>query len=275
MAIRRYKPLTDAKRFSSRVIKDEITKKTPEKSLTISKRKKGGRNNQGRITIRHRGGGSKVKIRIIDFKRSRSDVAEVIAVEYDPNRSANIALLQYPDGKKSYILHPEGLKVGAKIQSSDNAPLDPGNSRPLKYMPEGTVIHNIELNPSQGGKMVRSAGGEATLTAKEDKLVQVKFPSSEVRLINANCRATIGRIGNGDHEKIQLGFAGATRHRGRRPKVRGTAMNAVDHPHGGGRGKSKGNNLPSNPWGKKCKGVKTRKKKKLSNKMIVRRRKKK
>lgn len=273
MGIRRYKPLSPASRFSSRVKKEEITKNFPEKSLTKSKRKTGGRNNQGRMTVRHRGGGSKQKIRVVDFARDRQDAAEVIAIEYDPNRSANLALIKYPDGKKAYILHPLGLKVGDKVSSGKNASLEPGNVRPLKYIPEGTVIHNIELNPGQGGIMVRSAGSEAVLAAKEKKFGQVKFPSGEVRLININCRATIGKVGNPDHEKIKLGFAGATRHRGRRPKVRGTAMNAVDHPHGGGRGKSKGDNIPSNPWGKRCKGVKTRKKNKPSDNMIIRRRK--
>ncbi|MBN2407941.1 MAG: 50S ribosomal protein L2 [Elusimicrobia bacterium] len=273
MAITRYKPLTPARRFSSRVKKDEITKKKPEKSLVIIKRKTGGRNNLGRITTRHRGGGSKQKIRIVDFKRERAEQAKVIAIEYDPNRSANIALIQYPDEIKSYILCPLGLKVGDTVQSAPDAPVNIGNVRPLKNMPEGTIIHNIELNPGQGGVLVRSAGAEATVTAKEDKYVQIKFPSGEVRLIQSNCRATIGKVGNIDHEKVNLGFAGATFHRGRRPKVRGTAMNAVDHPHGGGRGKSKGHNIPSTPWGKKCKGVKTRDKNKPSERMILRRKK--
>lgn len=273
MAIKRYKPLSPAKRFSSRLDKSEITKKTPEKSLTVVKKKTGGRNSYGRITVRHRGGGSKRKYRIIDFKRQREDIAEVIAIEYDPNRSANIALIQYEDNTKAYILAPEGLKGGDSVQSADNAPLREGNARPLKYMPEGTVVHNVELNPGQGGILVRSAGSSATLTSKEEKYVLLKFPSGEVRMINSACRATVGRVGNLDHEKIKLGFAGASRHRGRRPKVRGTAMNAVDHPHGGGRGKSKGGNIPSTPWGKKCRGVKTRDKSKPSEKMIVRRKK--
>lgn len=273
MAIIKYKPLTPAKRFSSRVIKDEITKKKPEKSLIMSKSKSGGRNSYGRITIRHRGGGSRLKIRIVDFKRNRTDEANVVAIEYDPNRSANIALIQYSDGAKAYILHPAGLKVGYKVQSGENAPLKIGNSRFLKDIPEGMGIHNIELNPGQGGVLVRSAGSEATLTAKEEGFVLVKLTSGEVRRINANCSATIGKIGNADHEKIKLGFAGATRHRGQRSRVRGTAMNATDHPHGGGRGKSKGHNIPSTPWGKKCRGVKTRRKNKASDKMIIRRRK--
>jgi large subunit ribosomal protein L2 len=274
MTVIKYKPLTPGRRGSSRVKKEEITKKKPEKSLTFTKNNSGGRNNYGRITIRHRGGGAKKKIRIIDFKRRRTDAATVIAVEYDPNRSANIALIQYEDGKKAYIIHPTGLNVGDKVQSGENAPLNVGNVRPMKDIPEGTIIHNIELNPGQGGILVRSAGGEATLTAKEGNFVLVKFPSGEVRRISGNCCASIGKIGNADHEKIKLGFAGASRHRGRRPSVRGVAMNAVDHPHGGGRGKSKGNNNPSSPWGKLCKGVKTRNKKKASDKMIVRRRKK-
>ncbi len=273
MGIKRYKALTDARRGATRVTREELTKKKPEKSLVVKKKKTGGRNNYGRITVRHHGGGSKQKLRIVDLKRIRSDEAVVLAIEYDPNRSANIALIQYSDEKKSYIIHPVGLKVNDKVKSSDDAPLEAGNSRPLKHIPEGTTIHNIELKPGQGAILVRSAGGEATLTSKEDKYVQIKLPSGEVRLVRANCRATIGKIGNVDHEKINLGFAGASRHRGIRPSVRGTAMNAVDHPHGGGRGKSKGHNIPSTPWGKKCRGVRTRSKKKPSNSLIVRRRK--
>jgi large subunit ribosomal protein L2 len=275
MPVKRYKPLTPAKRFSSRLDKSEITKQKPEKSLTVIRKKTGGRNNLGRMTVRHRGGGSKQKIRLVDFKRNRTDTAKVIAIEYDPGRSANLALIEYEsDAKRSYILHPEGLSVGDIVQAGNDAPISTGNARKLKNLPEGTVVHNIELRPSQGAKLVRSAGAEAVLTAKEDQFVQVKFPSGEVRLINPDCRATIGKVGNSDHEKVKLGFAGASRHRGRRPSVRGTAMNAVDHPHGGGRGKSKGGNLPSTPWGKLCKGVKTRKKGKASDKLIIRRRKK-
>lgn len=273
MAVKIYNPLSPAKRGTISVKRDEITKKSPEKSLTIKKVKTGGRNSYGRMTIRHRGGGSKQKLRIVDLKRLRSDEAEVLAIEYDPNRTANLALIKYSDGKKAYILHPVGLKVGDKVQSADDAPLEIGNARPLKYIPEGIVIHNIELKPTQGGVLVRSAGAEASIMAKEAGKVQVKFPSGEVRLIDANCRATIGKVGNVDHDKIKLGFAGASRHRGRRPKVRGVAMNAFDHPHGGGRGKSKGGNIPSTPWGKKCRGVKTRKKNKASNSLIIRRRK--
>ncbi len=273
MAIRRYKALSPAKRFSSRVKREEITKKKPEKSLTVVKRKKGGRNSNGRITARHRGGGSKRKYRKIDFKRNKTNPAKVHAIEYDPNRSANIALIIYPDGEKAYILHPMGLKVGDKVESSENAPLKPGNVRMLENIPEGTVIHNIEMTPGKGGVMVRSAGGEATITAKEGNMVQIKCPSGEVRFVNKKCRATIGKLGNMDHEKEKLGFAGATRHRGRRQRVRGTAMNAFDHPHGGGRGRSKGDNIPSTPWGKIEKGVKTRKKRKSSEKFIVRRKK--
>ncbi|NLB35296.1 MAG: 50S ribosomal protein L2 [Elusimicrobia bacterium] len=273
MSIKRYKPLSPAKRFATRVGKSEITKQTPEKSLTAVKKRTGGRNSLGRITVRHRGGGSKRKYRIIDFKRQRPGVANVIAIEYDPNRSANIALIEYEDKTKAYILAPEGLKVGYTVESSDTAPLRTGNTRPLKHMPEGTIVHNVELNPGQGGILVRSAGSSAVLTSKEGKYALLRFPSGEVRMINSSCRATVGRVGNMDHEKINLGFAGASRHRGRRPRVRGTAMNAIDHPHGGGRGKSKGGNIPSTPWGKKCKGVKTRNKNKPSEKMIIRRKK--
>ncbi|MFH1414890.1 MAG: 50S ribosomal protein L2 [Elusimicrobiota bacterium] len=274
MAVRKYKPLTPSRRFSSRVIREEITKNKPEKSLTIAKKNSGGRNNYGRITVRYRGGGSKRKIRIIDFKRTKAGEAKVIAIEYDPNRSANIALIQYADGKKAYIIHPVGLKVDDTVKSGEDAPLNVGNAKPMRTIPEGSFIHNVELNRGQGGTMVRSAGSEAVLMAQEDKSALVRFPSGEVRRILSECYATIGSVGNADHEKINLGFAGANRHRGRRPHVRGTAMNAVDHPHGGGRGKSKGGNIPSTPWGKKCKGVRTRNKNKSSDKMIVRRRKK-
>ena len=273
MAVKRYNPLTPAKRGRVGVKRDEVTKKSPEKSLTIKKVKTGGRNSYGRMTIRHRGGGSKQKLRIVDLKRLRSDEAEVLAIEYDPNRTANLALIKYADGKRSYIIHPVGLKVGDKVQSADDAPFEVGNVKALKYIPEGIVIHNIELKPGQGGVLARSAGAEASIMAKEANTVQVKFPSGEVRVIDANCRATIGKVGNVDHDKVKLGFAGASRHRGRRPRVRGTAMNAVDHPHGGGRGKSKGGNIPSTPWGKRCRGVKTRNKNKPSESLIIRRRK--
>lgn len=274
MAIKRYRPLNPAKRGKTRVDKIEITKKKPEKSLTVAKKKSGGRNAHGRITIRHRGGGSKQKYRLIDFKRSKSGKAEVLAIEYDPNRSCNIALIKYEDGKKAYILHPQGLSVGDVVESGPDAELNVGNARKLKDLPDGTFVHNIELKPGRGGILARSAGASAVLMAKEEDYAQLKMPSGEVRLVNKNCKGTIGVLGNTDHYKIKLGSAGSTRHRGRRPKVRGTAMNAIDHPHGGGRGKSKGNNLPSNPWGKKCKGVKTRKKNKPSEKLILRRKKK-
>ncbi len=273
MAVKKYRPLNPARRKSTRTERGHITKKKPEKSLCISKSKSGGRNNSGRITIRHRGGGSKKKIRVVDFKRKTQGKAEVIAIEYDSNRSANLALIEYRDGKKAYIIHPSGLKIGDRVERSDYAPLSPGNVRPLKYIPEGTPIHNIELRPGQGGIMVRGAGGEAAVTAKEKDYALVKFPSGEIRKIKFNCKATVGKVGNTDHFTEKLGFAGATRHRGRRPRVRGTAMNAIDHPHGGGRGKSKGNNLPSTPWGKRCKGVRTRNKNKPSERDIVRRRK--
>ncbi len=274
MVIKNYRPLNPAKRGKTRVDKIEITKKKPEKSLTMPKKKTGGRNSHGRITIRHRGGGSKQKYRIIDYKRIRPGEAEVLAIEYDPNRSANIALIKYEDSKKAYILHPKGLKVGDVVQSGPEAELNVGNARKLKNFPDGTFVHNVELKPGRGGILVRSAGANAVLMAKEGDYAQIKMPSGEVRLVNKNCMGTIGTLGNSDHYKVKLGSAGSTHHRGRRQKVRGTAMNAVAHPHGGGRGKSKGDNLPSNPWGKKCKGVKTRKKNKPSEKLILRRKKK-
>ncbi|MGM0441103.1 MAG: 50S ribosomal protein L2 [Elusimicrobiota bacterium] len=273
MGIKKDRPLSPARRFRTIVTKDEITKRKPEKSLTRVKKRSGGRNNHGRMTVRHRGGGSKRKLRLVDFKREREEPARVLAIEYDPNRSANLALIEYPDGKKSYIIHPEGLKVGDTVTSGKWAPIKPGNVRPLENLPESTVIHNIELKPGRGGTMVRSAGSQAVLMAKEGKYAQIQLTSGEVRLVEKKCKATIGKVGNSDHYKAKLGSAGANRHRGIRPTVRGMAMNSNDHPHGGGRGKSKGNHLPTNPWGKKCKGVKTRKKKKASEKLIVRRRK--
>ncbi len=273
MGIKKDRPLSPARRFRTIVTKDEVTKRKPEKSLTRVKKSSAGRNNHGRITVRHRGGGSKRKIRLVDYKRQRKEPAKVVAIEYDPNRSANLALIKYQDGKKTYIIHPEGLKVGDTVTSGQRAPIKPGNVRPLKNIPESTIIHNIELKPGRGGAMVRSAGSEAVLMAKEGKYAQIQLTSGEVRLVEKDCKATIGKVGNSDHYKAQLGSAGASRRRGKRPKVRGMAMNSIDHPHGGGRGKSKGNHLPSNPWGKKCKGVKTRKKNKASDRLIVRRRK--
>ena len=253
----------------------EITKKTPEKSLLAKKKEKAGRNSYGRITVRHQGGGNRQKYRIIDFKRRKDDmVANVIGIEYDPNRSANIALIEYEDGEKAYILAPVGLTDGDKVISGDKADIKPGNCMKIENIPVGTMIHNIELNPGQGGKLVRAAGQEAQLMAKEGKYAHVRLPSGEMRLIMAVCRATIGTIGNTDHENVKLGKAGRSRHMGKRPEVRGSVMNPVDHPHGGGEGKAPvGHAGPLTPWGKPALGYKTRNKKKSTNKFIVKRRK--
>lgn len=253
---------------------DEITKTTPEKSLLTSLTKSGGRNNHGRITIRHRGGGAKRKYRIIDFKRGKDGIpGKVASIEYDPNRTSNIALINYVDGEKRYILAPAGLKVGDVIESGENADIKTGNCLQLKHMPVGTSIHNVELKPGKGGQLVRSAGAVAQLMAKEGKFAQLKLPSGEFRLISIECRATIGQVGNISHELITIGKAGKTRHKGFRPHVRGSAMNPVDHPHGGGEGKTGiGKPAPVTPWGKPALGYKTRKKNKKSDKYIVRRR---
>jgi len=252
----------------------EITKSTPEKSLTVHLKKHSGRNGQGKITVRHRGGGAKKKYRIIDFKRLKDNVpAKVAAIEYDPNRTANIALLFYADGEKSYILAPNGLKVGDTIMSGDEAEVRVGNALPMKSIPVGTEIHNIEMKPGRGGQLVRSAGNVAQLMAKDDKYATVRLPSSEMRLVPVNCRATIGQIGNLDNELINIGKAGKKRHMGIRPTVRGSVMNPNDHPHGGGEGRAPiGRPAPSTPWGKPALGYKTRKKNKHSNKYIVRKR---
>ena len=254
---------------------EEITKKTPEKSLLAKKKEKAGRNSYGRITVRHQGGGNRQKYRIIDFKRNKDDMyATVIGIEYDPNRSSNIALLEYEDGTKSYILAPQGLKDGDKVISGAKVDIKPGNCMPIESIPVGTMIHNIELNPGQGGKMVRAAGQAAQLMAKEEKYSHVRLPSGEMRLVLTRCRATIGTIGNSDHENIKIGKAGRKRHMGIRPTVRGSVMNPVDHPHGGGEGKAPvGHSGPMTPWGKPALGYKTRKKNKASNKFIVKRRK--
>jgi len=237
----------------------EVTKSVPEKSLVVSIKKSGGRNNSGKITMRHRGGGAKKKYRIIDFRRDKRDVpAKVIAIEYDPNRSARIALLSYADGEKRYILSPIGMTVGQSVISGETVEVSPGNAMPLRNMPLGTEIHNIELMPGAGGKIVRSAGAVAQLMAREGMYCQVKLPSGEVRMIHKDCFATVGQIGNIDHEKIQIGKAGRVRRMGFRPHVRGTAMNPVDHPHGGGEGKTKGGRNPVSPWGWCTKGMKTR-----------------
>lgn len=252
----------------------EITKKAPEKSLVVSLQKNSGRNNQGKITVRHRGGGSRRKYRLVDFKRKKDGIqANVLAIEYDPNRTANIALICYADGEKSYILAPAGLKVGMKIMNGPEAEVRLGNCLPLSEIPVGTLIHNIELYPGKGGQMVRSAGNSAQLMAKEGKYATLRLPSGEMRMVPVVCRATIGTVGNADHNLINIGKAGRKRHMGIRPTVRGSVMNPNDHPHGGGEGKTGiGRPGPCTPWGKPALGLKTRKKNKQSNKLIVRRR---
>ncbi len=271
MPIKKYKPTSPARRFMTVSTFEEITKTTPERSLLEPLKNHAGRNSYGRITVRHRGGGVKRKYRVIDFKRNKLDVsAKVIAIEYDPNRSANIALVEYEDGEKKYIIAPYGLKVGDAIVSSENADIRPGNTLPIAQIPVGTIIHNIEIAPGKGGQLVRSAGNSAQLMAKEDKYAQVRLPSGEVRMIRVDCKATIGQVGNLEHENISIGKAGRKRHMGWRPTVRGVVMNPNDHPHGGGEGKSPiGLPSPVTPWGKPALGYKTRKHKKQSNKFIV------
>ncbi len=275
MGIKHFRPVTPSRRNMTALTYEEVTKKTPEKSLLAKKEKKAGRNSYGRITVRHQGGGNRQKYRIIDFKRKKDDmVATVVGIEYDPNRSANIALIEYEDGTKSYILAPIGLKDGDQVVSGMNTDIKPGNCLPIENIPVGTLIHNIELNPGQGGKLVKAAGGSAQLMAKEGAYAHVRLPSGEMRLILARCRATIGTIGNTDHENIKLGKAGRKRHMGIRPTVRGSVMNPVDHPHGGGEGRAPvGHSGPMTPWGKPALGYKTRKKNKVTNKFIVKRRK--
>ena len=275
MGIKHYRAVTPSTRNMSVSTFEEITKKTPEKSLIAKKKKNAGRNSYGRITVRHHGGGNRQKYRIIDFKRMKDDMfATVIGIEYDPNRSANIALIEYEDGTKTYILAPVGLTDGDKVISGPNADIKVGNCLPIENIPVGTMIHNIEMNPGQGGKMVRAAGQEAQLMAKEGRYAHVRLPSGEMRLVLARCRATIGTVGNTDYENIKLGKAGRTRHMGIRPTVRGSVMNPVDHPHGGGEGRAPvGRPGPLTPWGKPALGYKTRKKNKKSNKFIVKRRK--
>ncbi len=274
MGIKTYNPYTPSRRNMTGSDFSEITKKTPEKSLIVSKKKHAGRNNQGKITVRHHGGGNRQKYRIIDFKRKKDDVpAKVIGIEYDPNRTANIALICYADGEKAYILAPEGLKDGMSVMNGANAEIRVGNCLPLEQIPVGTQIHNIELYPGKGGQMVRSAGNAAQLMAKEGKYATLRLPSGEMRMVPINCRASIGVIGNGDHNLVKIGKAGRKRHMGIRPTVRGSVMNPNDHPHGGGEGKAPiGRPGPCTPWGKPALGLKTRKKKKASNKLIVRRR---
>ena len=275
MGIKTFRPYTPSRRNMTTLTNDEITKTTPEKSLLAKKKKNAGRNSYGRITVRHQGGGNRQKYRIIDFKRKKDNMeATVIGIEYDPNRTSNIALFQYEDGEKAYILAPVGLKDGDKVVSGENVDIKPGNCLPIENIPVGTLIHNIELNPGQGGKMVKAAGGEAQLMAKEGEYAHVRLPSGEMRLVRAKCRATIGTIGNTDHGNVKLGKAGRTRHMGVRPTVRGSVMNPVDHPHGGGEGKAPvGHSGPLTPWGKPALGYKTRKKNNRTDKYIVKRRK--
>ena len=274
MAIKKFKPTTPGRRAMTGYTFEELTKKEPEKSLVVSLKSSGGRNSGGRITARHRGGGHKRKYRIIDFKRDKDGIpAKVAAIEYDPNRSARIALLHYLDGEKRYILAPVGLNVGDMVESGPGADIKPGNALPLENIPVGAIIHNIELQPGKGGQMVRSAGAAAQLMAKEGKYATIRLPSGEFRMVLQSCRATIGQVGNVEHENMVIGKAGRSRHLGRRPHVRGVAMNPVDHPHGGGEGKSPvGLPSPVTPWGKPTLGYKTRSKKKHSNKYIVKRR---
>ena len=275
MGIKTYNPYTPSRRNMTGSDFSEITKKTPEKSLLASKKKNAGRNNQGKITVRHQGGGNRQKYRIIDFKRNKKDgiPAKVIGIEYDPNRTANIALICYADGEKAYILAPEGLTDGMTVMSGAEAEVRVGNCLALADIPVGTLVHNIELMPGKGGQMVRSAGNSAQLMAKEGKYATLRLPSGEMRMVPIGCRATIGVVGNGDHNLIKIGKAGRKRHMGIRPTVRGSVMNPNDHPHGGGEGKPGiGRPGPSTPWGKPALGLKTRKRKKQSNKLIVRRR---
>ena len=274
MPIKAYKPTTNGRRNMTALTKEEITAQKPEKSLLTTVNKKAGRNNQGQITTRHHGGGHKRKYRIIDFKRNKDNVpGKVATIEYDPNRSANIALINYADGEKRYILAPKGLEVGHKIVSGENADIIVGNCLPMGNMPEGTVIHNIEMQPGKGGQVARSAGVSAQILGKEGKYVTVRLASGEVRKFLAVCRATVGSVGNEDYSLVNIGKAGRNRWKGVRPTVRGSVMNPNDHPHGGGEGKTSiGRKAPLTPWGKKAMGVKTRNSKKHSNKLIVRRR---
>ena len=274
MAIKKYKPTTPGRRGMTGLTFEEITKSKPEKSLTTIIKKTGGRNNTGRITTRHHGGGHKQQYRIVDFKRNKDNVpATVKALEYDPNRNANIALLFYADGEKRYILAPKDLNVGMQVVSAEKADIKVGNACELKNMPEGTVVHNIELKPGKGGQLARAAGASAQILAIEDKYATLRLASGEVRKVLSNCRATIGSVGNEDYSLVSWGKAGRTRWKGVRPTVRGSAMNPVDHPHGGGEGRTPiGRKSPMTPWGKKAMGVKTRKNKKASNELIVRRR---
>jgi large subunit ribosomal protein L2 len=274
MAIKRYKPTSPGRRFATFADRSDLTDKEPEKSLVQGLTKSGGRNSNGRITSRHRGGGAKRKYRIIDFKRTKDGVpANVAAIEYDPNRTAHIALLHYADGEKRYILSPNKLKVGMTVMSGDMADITVGNALPLRRIPTGTIVHNVEMTPGRGGQMGRSAGVEIQLVAKEGERATLRLPSGEMRQVPVDCRASIGAIGNADHQNISIGKAGRSRHKGIRPQTRGTAMNPVDHPHGGGEGSTTPGRHPVTPWGVPTLGYPTRKKRKPSDRWIVRRRK--
>ncbi|MBQ3294932.1 MAG: 50S ribosomal protein L2 [Erysipelotrichaceae bacterium] len=274
MAIKKYKPTTPGRRGMTTLTNEEITKSTPERSLTVSQKSKGGRNNTGRITSRHQGGGHKQLYRIVDFKRNKDGIpATVKAIEYDPNRNANIALLFYADGEKRYIIAPKDLSVGMSVVSGEKTDIKVGNCCEMRNMPEGTVIHNIELKPGKGGQLARAAGASAQILAVEDKYVTIRLASTEMRKVLGNCRATIGTVGNEDYSLVDWGKAGRNRWKGIRPQSRGSVMNPVDHPHGGGEGRTPiGRKSPMTPWGKKAMGVKTRKHKKASNDLIIRRR---
>lgn len=273
MAIRNYKPTTPGRRKMSALINEEITTSTPEKSLTVTIKKNGGRNNQGKITVRHQGGGAKRKYRIIDFKRNKLNVpGSVASIEYDPNRTANIALINYADGEKRYIIAPKGLKVGDKVESGENADIKVGNALPIMSIPVGTMVHNIELRPGKGGELARSAGSSAQILGRENNYVMIRLSSGEQRKVLGTCMATVGEVGNEDSSLVKVGKAGRSRHMGIRPTVRGSVMNPNDHPHGGGEGRAPvGRKAPMTPWGKPALGLKTRKKKQ-SDKFIVRRR---
>jgi large subunit ribosomal protein L2 len=276
MAIKSYKPTTNGRRGMTSLVNKDLSKKAPEKSLVVTLKKSGGRNNKGQITVRHHGGGAKQKYRIIDFARTKDGIiGTVSAIEYDPNRTSNIALINYSDGEKRYILAPKGLKVGDKVESGVNADIIVGNCLPLENIPEGTVVHNVELKPGKGGQMARSAGSSVQILGREGRHTLLRLSSSEVRKVLSVCRATVGEVGNEDHELINYGKAGRKRHMGIKPTVRGSVMNPNDHPHGGGEGRAPiGRKGPVTPWGKPALGFKTRDKKKASNKLIVRRRKK-
>ena len=276
MAIKSYRPTTNGRRGMTTLINDEITKTTPEKSLVVTMKKSGGRNNQGQITVRHHGGGAKRKYRIIDFKRNKDGIQGTVAsIEYDPNRSANIALINYADGEKRYIIAPKGLKVGMKIESGEGADIKVGNNLPLANIPEGTLVHNVELKPGKGGQMARSAGSSVQILGREGNYTLLRLTSGEVRKVLSVCRATVGEVGNEDYSLVNYGKAGRKRHMGIRPTVRGSVMNPNDHPHGGGEGRAPvGRKHPVTPWGKPALGFKTRNNKKASSKLIVRSRKK-